>query len=625
MHTDRDDNQVKVGAWTWTVWPTAPLPSLEWIIAQGRARGPAWVNEFHRKREEAIAREAHDPLIYGWEQPPVKIIRELLAGTYVPGRFGISLVEAGWRQRKPANDVLGLGGNGSGKTDYQAKLAMEMLVERPNSEVRCFSQNEQTSVRYIQRAMYRYLPPALRKVKRLGNAKISFNPATGFSENIFILPNMATALFPTYKGYQQDPNSVEGGEADMATWDEEAPASLLKTLRFRVHKKGGVMLGGFTPVGGYTATVAEYIEGGRIIECIPARDVEWDWWQRTWGWGRWLLPERKELVKGCPPGHLPLVVESGQGGGRRFAVVLPTMFNPYTKVSAIIESVQGSTLEFALERLWGWPTKLARKAFPNFGDVHIVAPERIPPLKTLTVWQWVDPHGDRNWFMNWTGVDAQGVKWTFLEWPSAAEGDWAVPGEKPDGKAGPAQTIGGGKSFNDYKRLIYELEGWERTADGGWRLGERQRTPEHFESFEVFDRQMDPRPAGTSVPSDEDSRTFIDHMGDPIRGRDGKRQAPGLDFRAGPDCSVEEGKQWVNEWINTGWDPNQPVDPMNCPKWYIASTCVNTIWALRTFTGVDGLKGACKDPIDCLKGLSKAGIRHVQKGALGTVGAGHSY
>jgi len=273
--------------------------------------------------------------------------------------------------------------------------------------------------------------------------------------------------------------------------------------------------------------------------------------------------------------------------------------------------IQGEKLAFALERLWGWPTKLARKAFPNFGEPHLVAPERIPPVNTMTVWMWADPHGDRNWFMNWTGVDAMGTKWTFAEWPDEELGEWALPGPKPDGKAGPAQTSGGGRAFNDYKRLILEREGWRPNAEGIWEMGDG--------AWKVFDRKMDPRPAGTSVPSDEEARTYLEHMADPIRSN-GKLICPGLDFTAGADCGIEEGKGWVNNWLNDGWDANADVTPMNCPKWYISRACTNTIWALRTFTGTDGLKGACKDPIDCLKGLSKSGIEYVPPGALGAYG-----
>lgn len=331
-------SKVKIGAWEWTVWPTFFLPTLDWLVALGQARGARAVDEYHRQREQFILNEQTEPLVYGWEQPPVVTVRALLAGTYVPGQFGVAL-RPEFRQAAKANDIVMLGGNGSGKSEVQAKVVVQTLTAGPGRESRSFSQNEQTSIRYIQKPMHKYLPSQLRKVKKLGEAKISYNgDATGFSEACYILPNRSACFFPTYKGYQQDPNSVEGGEADIATWDEEAPAALLKTLRFRVHKKGGFLLGGFTPIGGYTDTVAEYIDAGTVLEAIPARLVNWDWLNRTWSWGEWLLPPDQELVKGCPKGHVPFVILSAGGSGRRFAVTLPTMFNPYTNVNAILES-----------------------------------------------------------------------------------------------------------------------------------------------------------------------------------------------------------------------------------------------------------------------------------------------
>lgn len=338
---------VKVSSWDWTVWPTMPMPTLENLRAMAEARGPSAVHDFHTWREQSIANEQHDPLVYGWEQPPVAIVRALLAGTYVPGetfRFGqgqpaagVSIAPADWKQERTANDVVMLGGNGSGKSDVQAKFGIECLTGGDKREWRAFSQNEATSIRYIQAPAFKYLPPEYRHVKKKGlTTKISYSESTGFSENVFILGNHSAALFPTYKSYEQDKKSVEGGEADLATWDEEAMADLLKTLRFRVHKKGGVVIGGFTPVGGYTPSVAEYLDAATVLEVIPSRTVIWDWWKRTWSWGDWLLPENQVLVKGCPPGHLPLVLESGSGAGRRFAVSLPTMFNAYTNVNAIV-------------------------------------------------------------------------------------------------------------------------------------------------------------------------------------------------------------------------------------------------------------------------------------------------
>ena len=613
-----EEDSIQVGPWKWTRWPTVPMPTPEWLRARAAADGTSWVVDYHRLREEGIAKERNDPLRFGWEQPPMRVLRALLAGTYEPGQFGRSTAPKGWKMAKPANDIVMLGGNGSGKTELQGKLAMEVLENKPGSEARCFSQNEQTSIRYIQRALYKHLEPALRHVKTQGmKTKISYKDATGFSEGVFILPTGSACLLPTYKAYQQDPSSVEGGEADIATWDEEAPAQLLETLRFRVHKKGGIMIGGFTPVGGYTEREAQYIEAATILEVIPARNVVWDWYKMTWAWGDWLLPPEKELVKGCPPGHIPFVIQSGQGSGRRFAVVFPTMFNPFTNVAAIIESVQGKPADFALERLWGWPTKLVRKAHPNFGEAHIVNRDRIPPASELTIYMHADPHGDRNWFMIWVGVDVNGNKWVIREWPDKDIGEWALPGNKPDGKIGPAQTSGHGKGFGDYKRLILEIEGWKANKDGVWEPGEN--------AWGVFDRRLDPRPAQTNVPSDEEARTYLDFLGEPIRNAAGIVLVPGLDFAAGPDCSIEEGKQWVNNWLTSGWDPDKELTPLNCPKFFVCRDCENLIWSLRTWTGVDGLKGASKDPIDCLKSLAKMDIQHLPVGALGSYGGGAAY
>lgn len=611
--------RTKVGPWEWTPWPTLPTPTNEWLVEMGAQKGPAWLHAFHAKRESQIAREAHDPMAYGWEQPPLKIMRALIAGTYRTGTIGTA-TKAGrdFVQTEPANDVLALGGNGSGKTECEAKLAMEILEKMTNAEARCFSQNEQTSVRYIQRAMFRYLTPALRKVKRQGQTtKISYQESTGFSENVFVLPNHSTALFPTYKGWEQDKKSVEGGECDVLTWDEEAPAELLETVRFRAHKKGGLVLGGFTPVAGYTETVGQYIEGCTILETIPARAIVWDFWTNTFTWGEWLLPADKELVKGCPPGHIPLVVQSGQGKGRRFAVVFPTMFNPYTNVSAIVSNVQGKPLDFILERLWGWPTKLARKAFPNFSSAHIVKHERIPPIKSLTLYHQMDPHGQRNWFMIWIGVDPEGRKWVVREWPGKDIGEWALPANKPDGKPGPAQHAEGGKGFNEYKRRILEIEGWKPDAQGVWKPGPNAWTPE--------ERRMDPRPAGTSVPSDEDSKTYIDFLGEPVTDGKGVVLIPGLDAMAAPHCGIEDGVQLINNWLVEGWNPKEDLTPMNCPRIYISEECENLIWALRTYTGADGDKGACKDPIDCLKGAAKQDIQYIKPGSLGSYGGWGGY
>ena len=54
------------------------------------------------------------------------------------------------------------------------------------------------------------------------------------------------------------------------------------------------------------------------------------------------------------------------------------------------------------------------------------------------------------------------------------------------------------------------------------------------------------------------------------------------------------------------YDDKRPVDYFNCPTLLISAACVNTIYALQTWTGYSlqgkrSLEGATKDPIDLLR------------------------
>jgi hypothetical protein len=303
-------------------------------------------------------------------------------------------------------------------------------------------------------------------------------------------------------------------------------------------------------------------------------------------------------------------------------MTFPTFFNPYTHVATIIESTEGKPAEHKLERLWGWASKKVQKAFPNFGEWHIVDRARVPKPKDLCIYRLLDPHGDRNWFMLWIGVDTEGRRWVFHEWPDAELGEWALPGgrmegrARHDGKAGPAQFLGSGRTFRDYQELILGVEGWTVEA-GQWKAGTT--------AWEIQDSRMDPRPAGTSVPSDPTGRTYLDFMSEPIRGTDGQIIGPGLNFAAAPATGVEEGKQLINNWLCEGWNPREPVTPLNCPRTYVSKSCSNLIWSLRVWTGLDGEKGASKDPIDCLKMAAKMDLVHLPHGAMGTYNSWGGY
>jgi hypothetical protein len=47
---------------------------------------------------------------------------------------------------------------------------------------------------------------------------------------------------------------------------------------------------------------------------------------------------------------------------------------------------------------------------------------------------------------------------------------------------------------------------------------------------------------------------------------------------------------------------------LNEPQLKVVETCPNVIYSLSHWSGKDGQRGACKDPIDCIRGLFLSGI-----------------
>lgn len=672
----------KIGAWLWTEWPTWPMPAEAWLVAQAQARGARWVDDYHRKREQAIANEKHDPLRFGWEAPPLGVARALLAGTYVPGKFGPTKdADGGWvgsthgRTARedarptvaqvalpPADDLLLMTGNRFGKSNFGGKLANERMQDTLNARVRCWSQSIHTSRSVQQTAVYKHLRPELRKLKRVGQfCKISYTAATGFTEETLLFPQSdlayAQTWFLTYHSWQQDSTIAEGPGVTLTWCDEEVPADLIETLRYRVGDTSKmILLLTFTPITGYTDAVGQYIEGARVLECVPARRIVYDWWKRDWSWGEWLLPADKVLVEGLPPGHVPLVLQHTQIP-TRYTLCAATAWNPYVDVEEVFSKAANQPLETKLIRWFGWPLRKVRPAL-TFYDAHIVPPENIPPLSELTIYLAVDPcPPPRNWFMVWLGVDREGRIWVLAEWPDLEVGEWAIPGTEPDGKPGPGAYESGGRGFDGYKLLILEREGW---VVGGTAREDARPTEEVWQpgKFAIKvrpgDRLLDPRAASWKVPSqqEEEAKSYIDCLFDPVvRVRAGKRViiAPGLDFIRAPGAHIQEGNELINDWLTQGWDAKEKLTPMNAPRFYInrgvrseeleaskgvhpflRNGCGNTIWAMRTFTGRKKTGGpdensACKDPIDCLKACAKAGVRYIAPGALGAHGRSFGY
>jgi hypothetical protein len=182
-----------------------------------------------------------------------------------------------------------------------------------------------------------------------------------------------------------------------------------------------------------------------------------------------------------------------------------------------------------------------------------------------------DPAGSRNWFMLWFRVDKDDNRYIYREWPDQSIGEWALPSEKADGKAGSAQRNGAGMGIAEIQQLIKDLEGEE----------------------EIVERYIDPRAGATKAAALEGGISVVELL---------SSGEHGMDFTPASGINIDQGVAIVNDWLF--YDQSKPVNYLNQPKLFVSENCENLIYCMKEWTGQDGDKGATKDPIDCLRYLA---------------------
>ena len=351
--------------------------------------------------------------------------------------------------------------------------------------------------------------------------------------------------------YSQEMRVIEGGEVDMIWADELVPLPWIETLRYRLVTRSGKLIVTFTPVDGYTPTVKEYVNGMKILETRNSP----------------LLPDAVN-VAGCPVGEMPYTAKGRKENSR--IIWFFTAMNQYNPIAEMEKTLQGETSIQIKLRAYGFAQNLTGNQFPKFCHVHILEAKDIPEEGTNYI--AVDPAWSRNWFMVWLRVDSKGRKYIYREWPDRKSfGEWAIPGEKPDGSIGPAQSVGGGRGVEEIKDIIESLENGE----------------------EIEERYIDPRAGATQAAGREGGTSIIDLL------EEGDNP---MYFRQAAGISIANGLTIVNDWLN--YDQNEPVTVLNEPNMYVSEECGNIIYSLQEWTNRDGDKGASKDPIDCLRYLA---------------------
>lgn len=526
------------------------------LVHEGR-RVAATEEQFlaiHRQREEQIERMVDDPWRYGWVNPAW-------------ARADAAFEDLRRKFPKGVTELLILGGNRSGKSRYFARRAMQHLVNKPGTKVWCLQSTEAASIQNQQPYLWEYLPKEWRpaasgKLKKGAVANITYSQKGGFTENSFVLPNGSQCWF---KFYSMDVTSIEGAELDMVWADELVTPDWLEALRFRLLTRDGELGIGFTPVEGYTSTVKEYLDGAKTLEECEAA----------------LLPRYRDGVlvgNECVPRVQQCVREKAR------VVYFHTADNPYGNPEAMETELRGSNRERVLMRAYGVPTRHKLSMFPKFREaVHIVPAEKVP--RDGTVFHFVDPGEGKTWAMLWVRFTPDGRAWVYREWPDQVDyiegvgypGPWAeADGKLQDGRPGPAQKACAGFGFDDYKRIIENAE----KAD----------------AVQVAERWMDSRYGNTPTMTHEGVRTLIEQCSERID----------MDFRATSGQAIVEGVAVINDWLS--YNEEMPVDALNSPRLYISERCQNLVYALKTWTGADGKRGATKDWIDILRYIALSGV-----------------
>jgi len=537
-----------------TPYPGIESFSNEEMIAIAEKHGTDFLLDQLQERERVIQLAKDDPLRYGIKLDPWKDADRLL---------------------EEYDELLILGGNRSGKTEYAARTVANKMAFNDAINTWCLHTTLPSSVEMQQPVVRKYLPPEWRNIGKQGQTtNVRWTDKSGFADQVFILPNRSRTRF---LNYSMDDKVYEGGELDFIWADELIGYELVKTLRYRIVTRSGKLLITFTPVRGYTMTVKEYLAGSRVVESRPAE----------------LLEQENIHVPGCKKGEMPYILEARS---RSAAIIcFHSIWNPFGGYQNIIKMLDGKSTEEIKIRAYGWAERLEGKAFPRFNEnVHVVDPKDIPT--TGTRYCSCDPGGTKNWFIKWYIIDDLERVWLYREWPDRKTyGEWALPSDKPDGKPGSAQTPLG-MSILSYKKLIKKLEGNE----------------------DIFERVIDPRGGGAEVPNVKQGQSIISMMDEEQQDSEGNVVGESIVWHAGPGGDIEDGITVINDMLD--YDESSPVSAMNHPKFFISSECEQSIYAYAEYTGLDGLKGALKDVIDPDRYLFKRGIFYIDENNMQATG-----
>ena len=536
--------------------------------------------QYLKARKIRIERADADPLRYG----------------YVPKIWNTALRQIEELRSKFPKGVIKLcifGGNRSSKTRFAAWYLNTQMKSQSGSRWWCCDSTEAQSRANQMRLIMEQFPPEWRNVERDEITDIRYSLSDGFPKNLFICPNKSECHF---KFYSMDVENLPGTELDGIWADELIPLPWVQSIIYRLANRNGILLITFTPEFGWNETFGHFYEGAQTIEEVDAPLLP-----RIDGKGRTTGFERVPRVMQCQDPTARIIF-------------FHTPDNPFGNYEAIVqeEKAKGNNKDSIRIRVYGICTKAHKVAFPMFGrKSHVLSEGQFGKIVEEhprgVRYHLVDPCDGRNWFMCW--IFCPRIDWWIIyrEWPSFGHGGayikgigrlgpWALTGAAADGVRGPAQdTLG--FSLERYKEEIEDKETSDSEGNG------EQRE-------EIFARYIDSRYA-TQPQTQREGVTTLQEQCAEI----------GLDFLCMvPEAKILGTRDGSIDMINSAlrYDPEIELGKwdakrgrLNVPQLQVVETCPNTIYALEHWTGQDGQRGACKDPIDVIRGAFLSRVNYV--------------
>lgn len=575
------------------------------------------VEEFYAVRKEAMLMEKLDPFRYGYESPIWHTVDDLL----VDGNTIVLCSDSNIavpKEIEGAPEIWISGSQRSSKSEYAAKKNMKVLLEIEDARGWAFADTETVSIARQQPLFWKYMPLQWRVVTAQSNSrgfrqgqstKINWNKSTGFTGGSFVLPPPYGSQ-QWFKNYKQEIGDMEGDQLDVVWLDELRDIDLLKTLRYRMGDRSGIIIVTFTSINqNYSNVVSEYDNGSVTMQEVAAE----------------LLPIRDDQGKETGEFEkVPRIKVAGRGtdGNQRANIVFFHITdNPYYGVNAkpkagevpvfgkerFYKRFKGASRQKILSHAYGVLLKTTQNQFTFKDTVHIISVNSfaawVKKYPRASRYMLVDPCSGRNWYMGWIFCPFPGKKIVYREWPSHGHpeayipgigmpGPWTLPGAAVDGERGPAQEpfkLG----LDRYKGEIDRLENGEV----------------------ITERWMDARSGNFPTTEREGAVTLIEKM-----------EEVGLEFMPmTSEKNILNANDGSIDLINTAlaYDESVAIGEfsakdarLNEPDLIVVENCPNMIYSLQNWTGKDGQVGACKDPIDVLRGAFLSELDHIDETAM---------